>query len=400
MSYPAPFDARTPQEAQAVEQARAAAAVARPHRARHDRDGSFPTEGLEALARSGFLALTVPRSLGGEEMPVAPLVLGSLELAKGDSSLALVVAMHLGLLGRTRDAHLWPPDLAERVDREILAARDGNGALINSLATEPEMGSPSRGGLPATGAVRTGTGWRLDGRKTFSTGAPVLRWGVFSAAARDERGDRLASFLVPMASPGIRVEATWDTLGMRATGSHTVWLEGVEVPADAEIPRPVASAGAVPYERAWGLLSTAVYLGVAEAARDFATRFAGERKPSALQGRSIASVPQIRQRVGHLDLLLYQARGLLVSTARQWDAASSAEARIAMDGALAAAKVTASNLAIAIAEEAMRLVGGSSIDRSQPLEQLFRDVRGGVHHPPQDDAALELLARAALGPPD
>ena len=44
----------------------------------------------------------------------------------------------------------------------------------------------------------------------------------------------------------------------------------------------------------------------------------------------------------------------------------------------------------------MRLVGGSSLDRSAPLERYYRDVRGGLHHPPQDDAALELFARQAL----
>jgi alkylation response protein AidB-like acyl-CoA dehydrogenase len=67
-----------------------------------------------------------------------------------------------------------------------------------------------------------------------------------------------------------------------------------------------------------------------------------------------------------------------------------------MDAALAVAKVTATNLAVQVAEEAMRLVGGSSMDRSQSLERHYRDVRGGLHHPPQDDAALDLLARQAL----
>jgi alkylation response protein AidB-like acyl-CoA dehydrogenase len=56
----------------------------------------------------------------------------------------------------------------------------------------------------------------------------------------------------------------------------------------------------------------------------------------------------------------------------------------------------ATNNAVASAEQAMRLVGGSSMDRSAPLERHYRDVRGGLHHPPQDDAALALLARQAL----
>jgi alkylation response protein AidB-like acyl-CoA dehydrogenase len=180
---------------------------------------------------------------------------------------------------------------------------------------------------------------------------------------------------------------------MRATCSHTVVLEDVDVTLDAEVPRPAPGGDTVPHERGWSLSVAAVYLGVAEAARDFAIRFARGRKPTALGGdKSIATLPNIRERAGRMDLLLYEARGLLVSTARAWDAEPSSS----MDGALAAAKVVTSNNAIAVAEEAMRLVGGSSLDRSAPLERYYRDVRGGLHHPPQDDAALALLARLAL----
>jgi alkylation response protein AidB-like acyl-CoA dehydrogenase len=148
----------------------------------------------------------------------------------------------------------------------------------------------------------------------------------------------------------------------------------------------------VPHERGWSLAVAAVYLGVAEAARDFAVQFARSRKPTALGGKAISSLPNIRDRVGRMDLLLFQARGQLIGAARAWDAAPSAT----MEAALAAAKVTASNNAAAVAEEAMRLVGGSSLDRSLPLERHYRDVRAGLHHPPQDDAALALFAREAL----
>ncbi len=221
----------------------------------------------------------------------------------------------------------------------------------------------------------------------------MLRWGVVSAAAHvGDAEPYLGNFLIPMATRGVRIEPTWDTMGMRATCSHTVVLEDVEVGADAELARPPVSPDSVPYERGWSLTVAAVYLGVAEAARDFAVQFARNRKPTALGGRSIASLPNIRERAGRMDLLLFQARGLLVSSARAWDAAPS----IHLDGALAAAKVVTSNTAIAVVEEAMRLVGGSSLDRSMALERHYRDVRGGLHHPPQDDAALALFARQAL----
>ncbi len=393
MSYPAPFSPSTPAERHAVELASAAAKLAGRYAAGHDRDGTFPTEGLAELAGSGYLALAIPESLGGGGARVAEVVLGNIALAKGDASLALVVAMHSALLGRVRDAGVWPARLFDRIGSEIGGARDGHGALINSLATEPEMGSPSRGGLPSTTAVRDGQGWVLNGRKTFSSGSTVLRWGLFSAAAHAPGSESyLANFIAPLAAPGISIEPTWDTLGMRATCSHTVVLRDVHAAADDEVPRPAPGADAVPHERAWALGVAAVYLGVAEAARDFAVDFARHRTPSALGGKAIAALPHIRERVGHMDLRLYQSRALLVGTARAWDAGPAAE----MDAAIAAAKVTATNHAVAVAEEAMRLVGGSSLDRSAPLERHYRDVRGGLHHPPQDDAALALFARQAL----
>lgn len=394
MTYPAPFGATNEREQSIVDRASAAATVAAEHASRHDREGSFPVEGLGVLAENGFLGLTIPEALGGEGARVTDLVLGNLALGHGDASLALVVAMHNALLGRVRDAQAWPADYFTPLARTIGQAREGNGALINSLASEPEMGSPSRGGLPATTAKRTSEGWLLNGRKTFSTGAPVLRWGIISAAAKPNADAEpyLASFLVPLTAAGVRIEPTWDTLGMRATGSHTVVLENVHVGATDEVPRVTSMPNGVPHERGWSLTVAAVYLGIGEAARDFAVNFARERKPTALGGKAIATLPTIRDRVGRMDLHLYVARGLLVSAARAWDANPSG----AQEAALAAAKVTATNAAVEVAEEAMRLVGGSSLDRSQPLERHFRDVRAGLHHPPQDDAALALFARQAL----
>ncbi len=337
--------------------------------------------------------LVLPGSLGGEDARVSEMLLGNLELAKGDASLALVVAMHCALLGRVRDAGAWPAGLFERVGGEVAAAREGAGALINSLASEPDMGSPSRGGLPATHADHTDGGFVLNGEKSFSSGSTVLRWGVVSAAIHASgREPYLGSFLVPLSAAGVSIEPTWDTLGMRATCSHTLVLRDVFVGEDAEVPRDTPARDPLPHERAWSLTVAAVYLGVAEAARDFALDFARSRKPSALGGKSISSLPSIRDRAGRLDLTLFEARGLLVSTARAWDAAPA----VGMEAALAAAKVVASNSAVAVAEQAMRLVGGSSMDRAAPLERHYRDVRGGLHHPPQDDAAVALFAREAL----
>src|SRR3979490_1460001 len=102
MAYPAPFGPQTDRERGIVERARAAAQVAAEHASRHDREATFPDEGLAELAANGYLALVVPEALGGRGAAITEMVLGNLEVAKGDASLGLVVAMHSALLGRVR----------------------------------------------------------------------------------------------------------------------------------------------------------------------------------------------------------------------------------------------------------------------------------------------------------
>jgi alkylation response protein AidB-like acyl-CoA dehydrogenase len=298
-----------------VERARAAAAVARPHAAEHDRTGSFPVEGLQALHESGLLRSVLPVELGGEHASLPGLTLAMLELAAGDASLALVTSMHLTLLGRARDAGLWPSEAWTAVSADL--AREP--ALINSLASEPETGSPSRGALPTTRAVSEADGFRISGRKNFCSGSGVLRWATVSARVESQPRPRLGTFLVPLRD-GVEVEQSWDSMGLRATCSHTLVFADVVVPTWADLPRPPIPDDenpVVPHERAWALIVGAVYLGVAEAARGVAVRFARERRPSSLSGESIGRLPHIRAKVGELDLRLYQARGLLISTVRE-----------------------------------------------------------------------------------
>lgn len=358
--------------------------------AAHDRDGTFPHETFRALHEAGFLALTVPEEHGGRGADPLETALALERLARGSGAVALGAAMHLGLIGRLAATRAWPPDLFARVCREVVA----EGALLNSAASEPDLGSPSRGGLPGATATRVPGGWRLDGRKSWTSLAPALRYAVVLAAAQGADGPPArANFLVPMATPGVRVEATWDNLGMRASGSDDVVLEGALVPSEARLPGEEASAGGDP--RPWGILFGAVYLGVAVAARDYAVAHARERRPTALAGRPIAELPAIQGRVAEMELLLLQARAVLYGGAETFLARP--EQRDAIAWQLAAGKHLATNYAIRVTDLALRVVGAAGLSRSRPLERYFRDVRAGLGHPPPDDAALALIGKTALG---
>jgi len=265
--------------------------------------------------------------------------------------------------------------------------------LINPAASEPALGSPSRGGLPATTATRVADGWQIDGRKSWTSLAPALRYAIISTAIHQEGAEpRRANFLVPMASAGVRIEETWDNLGMRASGSHDVVLEGVIVGDDALLPGDDAAGGGDP--RGWGAVVGSVYHGIGTAARDYAIRYARERRPTGLPG-PIAELPTIQHRVAEIELLIMQAGAIYFGALEEWEAHPERHNDLAWK--LAAGKYLTTNNAIKVTDLALRVTGSAGLLRSQPLERYFRDVRAGIGHPPADDVALTIIGKAILG---
>jgi alkylation response protein AidB-like acyl-CoA dehydrogenase len=270
------------------------------------------------------------------------------------------------------------------------------GALINSAAAEPEMGSPAGGGRPMTTATRCEGGWLINGRKTFTSLSPILRYYIVLATIGEtEDGSvEVGQFLVRNGR-GVRIEATWDVMGMRATASDDIVLEDAFVPEGDVVSRRIlgAPSPAGPGGGYFALGVGAVYLAIAESARDWTVRFARERAPTGL-GRPIGTIQSIQHRIAHMEILLMTARELLFGAAQDWT--DLPQERPSLGPKVAAAKYTATNNAIAVVDLAMRIVGGVALHRSNPLERYYRNVRAGLNHPPIDDRALDQIARAAL----
>lgn len=358
--------------------------------AAHDRENSFPHDSFRELQAAGYLALTVPEEYGGYGASPLELALAQERLAHGDGSVALAATMHLILVGTLARTRAWPAALFERFCREVIH----DGALINSAASEPDLGSPSRGGLPSTIATRTANGWCLRGRKSWTSLAPALRYFVVLAALHEEgQPARRANFLVPASSPGLQIEETWDNLGMRATASHDLILDDVQLPEDALLPDDSSRSAAVD-PRVWAVVTAAVYTGIASAARDFAIDYARNRHPSGMSG-PIAELQTVQHRIAEIELLMLQTRSVLYSTAEAGEASPEQQNAIAWQ--LAAVKYLATNNAIRVTDLALRVVGSAGLSRALPLERYFRDVRAGLGHPPMDDAALTLIGKTALG---
>lgn len=343
-----------------------------------DSKGELPQADLAALQASGLLGLTVPKTSGGRGATLAEAIAVQLELAKGSASTGLVAAMTLHIVGREAELTTWTPWIRDRIFAAVV-----RGELLNSIASEPRLGSPSRGGLPDTYAELKGDDYVIHGHKNWVTGGAHLA----HLLVRLRIGDEARVLYVPADTPGLRWQRTWgDGLSLRASDSHDVFFEGARVPADNLLP-VTASPPLVWFP----MLMAANYLGTGLAARDEVIRYALERVPTAL-GKPIATLPKVQRQLGEIDIALQAAKLLLLTVAADWNGDHAA-----FVPRVAAAKHLAVETALEATDKALRIAGAAGIDKGLGLERYLRDARGGLMHPPSGDAALETVGRHVLG---
>jgi len=360
--------------------------------AAHDRDGSFPWDGIAGVHAAGLLGATIGREHGGPGCGLADGVRILRALGQGDPSVALITAMTLITHAAQAREASWPA----QAYKGIVEKSASEPILLNALRVEPDLGTPARGGLPATTAARVPGGWSLSGRKIYSTGAEGLSWMAVWART-DESPPRVGSFLVPAGSAGVTVERTWDHLGLRASRSDDVVFDAAEIPAEAVVAlaAPDAQPPPDPVLMTWNSLGiSAIYLGVAAAARDWLIGFLAERTPTAL-GRPLATLPRFTAAVGEISAALIAAEdlvdALVDALAVRVDAGEEAAA-----GHAAIAKLSATRAAIGAVEQAVALVGNNALTRKNPLERHYRDVLCARVHTPQDDSVIAGLGSAAF----
>ncbi len=350
----------------------------------YDISAQFPHANFQLLHAHGLLGLTVPTELGGggADLPRAQKVISA--VARGEPSTALILVMQYLQHSRLQENRNWPSHLRVQVAEQ--AVREG--ALINALRVEPDLGTPARGGLPGTIARRTAQGWRISGSKIYSTGSHGLTW--FAVWARSDDDDPLVgSWLVHKDSPGITIIEDWDHLGMRATSSHEVRFDNVLVPLDHAVSVSPWSAPQSELDGSgllWmAVLLSSVYDGIAQSARDWLVHWLEQRTPSNL-GAALSTLPRFQETVGQIDTLLFANRSLLQSAAHGHTPAQHA-------GQI---KYLVTGNAIRAVELAIEASGNPGLSRSNPLQRHYRNVLCGRVHTPQNDAVLASVGKAAF----
>lgn len=339
---------------------------------RADATDEYLAENFAELRELGLLAALIPEELGGSALSHAAMCDLLRRLAHACGSTALTTSMH---------QHL--------VAVEVWKYRHGksDGALLRRVAAQrlTLVSTGAKDWIGSSGTLRpVEGGYRLDGRKSFASGSAGGDMIVTSAVLVDE----VLHFAVPLDAPGVRVENEWRAMGMRGTGSDTIVLENVFVPEAGITLRRTRGV----WHPVWNLVLTkamplivAVYVGIAERAAETTIRLAAKR-PSEVA---------LHQQVGEMQRELTAAR--LAWQSMVEIAAHDSMPEDATASAILARKTLAIEAAIRTVEFALELAGGSGYLRSTGLEQLYRDVLAGRHHPLPARRQAQLAGRLALG---
>ncbi|MBL1177763.1 acyl-CoA dehydrogenase family protein [Pantanalinema sp. GBBB05] len=337
----------------------------------------FVADNIARLKAAGLVAAGVPSDLGGGGASYTELCTVLRILGRYCSSTALAFSMHTHQVmvptWRWHNQNAPVDGLLRRVAKEqLILLSSGGSDWLQSAGT----------------AVKVEGGFLITARKVFASGAPAANLLMTSAVYEDpEMGSTVLHFAVPMNAQGVTIESTWQTIGMRGTGSHDVVLSDVFVPDAAVALRReqgkwhfifhLISMIAMP-------LVYSVYVGVAEAARDRAVQLAMKRRTDE----------HLCYMVGGLDNELMAAKLALqhmITTAEVSQPGFETTNQI-MTGRTLVAKAV-----LNVADLAMEIAGGSAFYRKLGLEKLFRDVQGVRYHPLREEAQRKLSGQLAFG---
>ncbi|NNE11848.1 MAG: acyl-CoA/acyl-ACP dehydrogenase [Ilumatobacter sp.] len=328
---------------------------------RHDRDGTFVADGMALLREHRLLSMLVPSELGGGGATHAEACAVLSELAHGCPSTSLAFSMHSHLVAAQvwRHHHDLPAPVLQKVaDQQLCLISTGASDWLESNGT----------------ASKVDGGYRVSARKLPSSGCPAgdvlvttIRWDDAP------EGPQVLHCSVPFAADGVTIEETWDTLGMRGTGSHTVVLDDVFVPdAAVAMTRPAGEWHPV-YSVVLGAampLIMSTYVGVAESAVERAVGLA----------RRNADRPDVQTLAGRMHNRLTAARDAVAAMI-----ASSDDLRFDNTDDHADLVVRRKSNATEACIDAVRLAlevgGGPAFSRSSGIERLYRDVHGCLYHP-------------------
>ncbi|MBX5049692.1 SfnB family sulfur acquisition oxidoreductase [Rhizobium lentis] len=369
-----PLAARIGSDEEAIATARRLAAQFAARAAERDADRILPFAELDLLAQSGLLAITVPAQYGGLDVSNAVLAEITAILSEADGSIGQIPQNHFYILEALRT------DGSEEQQRYFFGRVLAGDRFGNALS---ERGTKTVGHYH-TRITHDGPGYRINGRKFYSTGVLFADWITIFALDPE---DRLTMAFVPKGTEGVEIVDDWDGFGQRTTGSGTTILDNVYVSADSvvfhhkgfERPTTIGSVGQI--------IHAGVDLGIARAAFAETLDFVRKKsRPWMDSGLDRASDdPLTIAKVGQIAIRLEAATALVERAGHKVDAAqveTTEEKVIEATLAVAAAKVLTTEVAIEASNTLFELAGTSSVQTGLNLDRHWRNARTHTLHDP------------------
>ena len=329
----------------------------------------------------GLMGIELPESAGGAGGTAMMIALAVEEISKVDPAAAIMVDVQNTLVNYPIHAYGNADQHARYLTR---LTTDTIGAYALS---EPDSGSDAF--ALRCKAERTETGWKLTGRKLWITNGAEAEIFVVFANTDFEKGYRgITAFIVEKSFPGFAVGKKEDKLGIRASSTTELILEGVEVP-DANVLGPVGQGYKIAIDTLNGgrIGIGAQMIGVAAGALNAAVEYLKQRSQF---GKPLSEFQGIQFQVAQAATELEAARLMVYNAARLKDAGQD----IQLEGAMA--KLFSSQVAERVTSVSLELFGGYGYVKDYPVEKFYRDAKIGAIYEGTSNMQLQTIGRMIL----
>jgi butyryl-CoA dehydrogenase/short/branched chain acyl-CoA dehydrogenase len=354
----------------------------RPLVSQMDKEAQIPRDLIDDCFELGIMGVEIPERHKGAGATFFMSILVVEQLARVDASVAVLVDVQNTLVN---NALLRWGNEEQRARYFPRLASDWVGAYALS-----EAGSGSDAFALACRAADKGDHWELTGRKLWITNAAEAELFIVMATVDPARGYRgITSFLVERSFPGFAVGKKEDKLGIRASSTCELILEGCRVPKQnvlGEVGKGYKIAIETLNEGRIGI--GAQMVGVAQGAFECALKYAQERQQF---GKPIAEFQAIQFQLAELATEIEAARLLTYNAARLRDTGAPFVKESAM------AKLYASRAAEDVTSKAVEIYGGYGFTREYPVEKYFRDQKVGQIYEGTTNMQLAVIAKQLLG---
>ena len=326
-----------------------------------DETQHFPIELRPKLAELGLMGILFPEEYGGAGMGYVEYATIIEEIARVCGSVGLSVAAHNSLCSN----HIFQFGSEEQKQKYLVPLANGESFGAWGL-TEAQAGSDSAG--TRTNAVKSNSGWKVNGSKNFITHAIACQTCVAVAVTDKEKGNKgISAFIFDKSMEGFRSDKKENKLGMRASETASVVFEDCYVPEENLLGNEGEGFLQCMQILDGGRISiAALSVGIAQGAFEAAVKYAKERHQF---GKPIAEFQAIQFKLADMATQIEAARLLTQQSAYLKDNGKKTTKQSAM------AKLYASEVAVRVAEESIQIHGGYGYTKDYPAEKYWRDAK-------------------------